>query len=298
MVWLELTLTLRPAERDAAEAALEALGALAITLRDADADSADEEAILEPGVGETPLWKRIHLAALLQPDAPREQVLLGLAGALPGLQPAAVGFREIADQDWTRAWMDRFHPMRFGRRTWVYPWTVEPEDPAGKAIVRLDPGLAFGTGTHPTTALCLAWLDGLDLAGRHLIDYGCGSGVLAIAALKLGAAHATGIDNDPQALIASGENAARNGVADRLELQLPDAPLPAPADVFVANILAGPLLALAPRFAALCRPGAPLALSGILAGQEDELLEHYARWFTDLTATTQDDWIRISGRRR
>jgi ribosomal protein L11 methyltransferase len=164
-------------------------------------------------------------------------------------------------------------------------------------VVRLDPGLAFGTGTHPTTALCLEWLDALDLAGKTVIDYGCGSGILAIAALKLGAARALGVDNDPQALTASRDNAARNGVAGKLDLYRPDAlPPAARADAFVANILAGPLAELAPRFAALCKPNAPFALSGILSGQETELVERYrACGFTDLSATHREDWIRIDG---
>ena len=173
-----------------------------------------------------------------------------------------------------------------------------PENDADAVIVRLDPGLAFGTGTHPTTALCLEWLDGLDLAGTHVIDYGCGSGVLAIAALKLGAARVDGIDNDPQAILASRDNAERNDVADRLALYLPDEFVHAPADVFVANILAGPLAELAPRFAQCAKPGAPFALSGILQGQAPDLLERYAEWFEDLVVATREDWVRISGRRR
>lgn len=298
MAWLELALAVPTARREAVETVLEELGALAITLRDADADSPDERAIFEPRVGETPLWQRIVLEALFPADVSREALLLGLVARVPTLEPAAVTFRDVADQDWERAWMDRFQPMRFGRRLWIHPWNIEPEDPADKVIVRLDPGLAFGTGTHPTTALCLEWLDGAELHGRTVIDYGCGSGVLAIAALKLGAARAIGIDNDPQALAASRDNAARNGVADRLEVCLPDALPELRADVLLANILAGPLHALAPRFAALCRPGANLVLSGILAGQEDALLARYAEWFEDLTISTQDGWVRISGYRR
>jgi ribosomal protein L11 methyltransferase len=165
-------------------------------------------------------------------------------------------------------------------------------------VVRPDPGPAFGSATHPTTALCLEWLDGLALSGKSVIDYGCGSGILAIAALKLGAASAVGVDNDPQALIASRDNAERNGVAERLALFLPeDVDAPA-ADVFIANILAGPLGELAPVFAAAAKPGAPFAISGILAGQQDELLQRYAEWFDELRVDTREDWVRISGRRR
>jgi ribosomal protein L11 methyltransferase len=298
MPWLELSLTIRSDQQPQAEAALEDLGALSVTLMDADADTPDEAAIFEPGVGETPLWQTLTLLALFDADTDRPGLLHVLHDALPELAPDRIAFREVADQDWERAWMDLFRPMRFGRRLWIYPWNIDPPPgDDGTALVRLDPGLAFGTGTHPTTALCLEWLDSLALADKTVIDYGCGSGVLAIAALKLGAAAAIGVDNDPQALTASHDNATRNGVAERLSLYLPnDLPGDSRGDAFVANILSGPLHELAPRFAALCEPGAPFALSGILAGQEAELLERYAACgFTDLRATTREDWVRIDG---
>ncbi|MGN6519249.1 MAG: 50S ribosomal protein L11 methyltransferase [Dokdonella sp.] len=300
MPFLELSLTIRATDQERVELALEEAGALAVTLLDADADTPNERAILEPGVGETPLWGEISLQALFEADTDRAGLLYVLAELLPEIEPSQVRFREVADQDWTRAWMDQFKPMRFGRRLWIYPSTVEPpgDDADAAVVVRLDPGLAFGTGTHPTTALCLEWLDGLDLSGRHVIDYGCGSGVLAIAAIKLGAAHVDGIDNDPQAILASRDNAERNGVADRLALYLPDEFVVRACDVFVANILAGPLGELAPHFATCVKPGAPFALSGILVGQADELVARYAEWFDDLVVATREDWVRISGRRR
>lgn len=298
MPFLELSLTLRASDQERVELALEEVGALSVTLLDAEVDTPNERAILEPGVGQTPLWGEIALQALFDPDADRAGLVHVLTDLLPDLAPDRIAFREVADQDWTRVWMDQFHPMRFGRRLWIYPWNVEPPADADAVIVRLDPGLAFGTGTHPTTALCLEWLDGIELAGRSVIDYGCGSGVLAIAALKLGAARVAGVDNDPQALEASRDNAARNGVDDRLELFMPEEFADAPAEVFVANILAGPLGELAPRFAANVRPCGLLALSGILAGQAQELIERYAAWFDDLVVTTREDWVRITGRRR
>lgn len=294
MPFLELSLVTRADQQPRAEQALEDLGAQAVTLLDAE-----DHPILEPAPGETPLWPQVRLQALFAADADRRGLTLALCELLPELAPDQLAFREVADQDWERAWMDRFQPMRFGRRLWIYPWNVEPPVDAGEAVVvRLDPGLAFGTGTHPTTALCLEWLDGLALAGRTVLDYGCGSGVLAIAALKLGAARAIGIDNDPQALTASRDNAERNGVAARLALHAPDAWDGAPADALVANILAGPLAELAPRFAAVVIPGAPIALSGILRGQEDELLARYAEWFEDLEVAAREDWVRIAGRRK
>ncbi|MGB4858330.1 MAG: 50S ribosomal protein L11 methyltransferase [Dokdonella sp.] len=302
MSWLELTLTLHVRDQDRIEAALEGLGALSITLRDADAETPDERAIFEPGVGETPLWSMIVMDALFEATTDRSDVLQVLINRVPELEPAQIAFRDVADQDWTRVWMDQFKPMQFGRRLWIYPWNIEPPDDAGTVIVRLDPGLAFGTGTHPTTALCLAWLDGLELHDKHVVDFGCGSGILALAALKLGAASVIGIDNDPQAITATINNAERNGVANRLEVFLPDQfdrnAMLASADALVANILSGPLGELAPQLAAFVKPGGKLALSGILREQADDLVVRYAEWFDDLLVMTQDDWVRISATRK
>jgi ribosomal protein L11 methyltransferase len=299
MPHLELTLTCREAEQPRYEAALADLGALSITLLDADAETPDERAILEPGVGETPLWHELRLCALFDATADRDALLHALECFDPELELDSIGFREVADQDWTRAWMDQYQPMAFGRRLWVYPWNIEPPADAAEAVVvRLDPGLAFGSGTHPTTALCLEWLDGLALDGREVLDFGCGSGLLAIAALKLGAAAAVGIDNDPQAIEASRDNAERNGVAERLSLYLPEQAPPAQYPVVVANILAGALDALAERLAGACQPGGVIALSGILDGQQAPLLTRYAEWFDALEVEQREHWLRISGRRR
>jgi ribosomal protein L11 methyltransferase len=315
MPFLELSLVVRTEQQPRAEEALEDLGALAVTLRDANAETPDEQAIFEPGVGELPLWPTITLDALFDEHADRRGLAEALGELLPWLEPDQLNFAEVADQDWERAWMDQFKPMPFGKRLWIYPWNIEPPADEQSVVVRLDPGLAFGSGTHPTTALCLEWLDSLALHGKTITDYGCGSGILAIAALKLGAASAVGIDNDPQALIASADNAGRNGVAEALTLFLPQdadgeaadvhgctsaagAGCAGAADVFVANILAGPLGELAPTFAAAARPGAPFAISGILAGQQDELLQRYDEWFDELRVDTREDWVRISGRRR
>lgn len=298
MPWLELSLTVRSEQQPRVEEALDDLGALSITLQDADAETPDEQAIFEPGVGELPLWPTITLNALFDADTDRRGLGEALGDLLPWLEPDHTQFRDVADEDWERAWMDQFKPMAFGRRLWIYPWNIEPPADEDIVVVRLDPGLAFGSGTHPTTALCLAWLDSLDLKGKSIVDFGCGSGILAIAALKLGAASAVGVDNDPQALTASADNAERNEVADRLALFLPEDMEAEPADVFIANILAGPLGELAPTFAAAAKPGAPFAISGILHGQEEELLQRYAEWFDELRVDTQEDWVRISGRRR
>lgn len=297
MPFLELSLTLRADQQPRAEMAVENLGALAITLLDAEAATPDECAILEPGVGETPLWRALQLTALFDAQRDRRVLARALLDALPELAPEQLAFHEVADQDWQRAWMDRFQPMRFGKRLSIYPRTIDPPaDESSRVIVRLDPGLAFGTGTHATTALCLEWLDGLDLAGKAILDYGCGSGVLAIAALKLGAACAVGVDHDAQALTASLDNAQRNGVAERLRLFAQDDLPYAKYDALVANILSRPLHELASRFATLLKPGAPFALSGILAGQQSELLERYAALgFRDLRVARREEWIRIDG---
>jgi ribosomal protein L11 methyltransferase len=294
MAWLELSLIVTAEHQAGIEAALEDVGALSVTLLDAE-----DTPIFEPAPGETPLWPEIAMSALFDAGSDRVGLVHALTELVPDLAPERIAFRIVEDQDWTRAWMDLFHPMQFGRRLWIYPWNVEPPtDDADAVVVRLDPGLAFGTGTHPTTALCLEWLDAQDLAGKTVVDYGCGSGVLAIAALKLGAARVIGVDNDPQALAASQDNAERNGVAGRLALVAPDAFSEAPADFLVANILAGPLEELAPLFARGVKPGGALALSGILRGQETALVKRYAEWFDALRVDAREDWVRIQGRRR
>ena len=298
MPWLELSLTVSADRQAQIESALEDLGALAITLQDSDADTPDERAIFEPGVGETPMWNEIVLQALFDADADRTGLVHALSDFAPDIAPEQIAFREVADQDWTRAWMDAFKPMLFGKRLWIYPWNIEPPPDPDHVIVRLDPGMAFGTGTHPTTALCLAWLDSLDLRNKTVIDFGCGSGVLAIAALKLGAARVIGVDNDDQAIVASRDNAERNGVAEKLDLYTPEHFAAFKADVLVANILAGPLADLAEYFARCLKSGGLIALSGILKGQEDELLLRYTSWFDALTAEECDGWMRISGTRQ
>ena len=294
MPWLELSLIVSSGREAEVESALEEVGALSVTLLDAE-----DHPILEPAPGETPLWPQIAMSALFDAGTDRIGLVHVLTELVPDLAPEQIGFRSVEDRDWTRVWMDQFHPMRFGRRLWIYPWNSQRAiDDDDAVVVRLDPGLAFGTGTHPTTALCLEWLDARDLAGKCVVDYGCGSGVLAIAALKLGAARVVGVDNDPQALTASRDNAERNGVAANLRVCTPEEFAEEPADALIANILAGPLDELAARFAQHVKPGAEIALSGILRGQEDALCERYATWFEEIAIETRDDWVRISARRR
>ena len=304
MPFLELTLQCSEAEQPRYARALEDVGALAVTMLDADADTGNEHAILEPGVGETPLWNSVVLTALFDADTDALSLLAALDAFDGELDWTRAGFRSVDDQDWERAWMDQYVPLRFGARTWIVPWNLEVPDEAGAdaAIVRLDPGLAFGSGTHPTTSLCLQWLDALaaegELDGRTVLDYGCGSGILALASLKLGAAHAVGVDNDPQALLASADNAERNAVGAALEVFLPAEAPQTTYPVVLANILASALDALAEVLAERVMPGGRIALSGILDGQEEELLRRYRPWFEQLAVTREGDWVRIDGVRR
>ncbi len=298
MPWLELSLRCPAADESRLEAALEDLGALSVSLMDA-ADAENEKAILEPGVGEIPLWPEVTLSALFERDVDEQLLLHALEAYDERIDLSTASFRVVEDQDWERAWMDQYRPMKFGARTWIIPWNMPaPPEAEGGAIVRLDPGLAFGSGTHPTTALCLQWLDSLDLRGQTVLDFGCGSGILAVAALKLGAARAVGVDNDPQALLASADNALRNGVGEQLTVSLPENEIAAQYPLVVANILASALDVLADTLAARVAPGGAIALSGILHGQETALLERYAPWFEQLEVTRLDDWMRITGRRR
>jgi len=292
MPWLQLRLAITPEQAEPFEDALLGVGAVSVTFMDAE-----DQPIFEPDLGTTPLWSHTHLLALFEADVDESNLLahlqLLIGRALPDYQ-----LERIEDQDWERSWMDNFQPMRFGRRLWIVPsWHAAPEPDAVNLL--LDPGLAFGTGTHPTTALCLEWLDGQDLRGQQVVDFGCGSGILAIAALLLGAERAVGTDIDPQALEASRDNAGRNGIdSARFPLYLPEQLPAVQADVVVANILAGPLVALAPQITALVKPGGQLALSGVLAEQAEEVREAYRGAF-DLDPTSdKDGWVRISGMRR
>lgn len=286
---LQLTFDVGSADPAPIEEALTLLGATSITLEDAA-----DNPVLEPAPGETPLWPTIRIRTLFQAHADRRAIEAGLADLLP--TATLLNFELLGDRLWEREWLRDFHPMRFGRRLWVCPDGQAAGD-AQAVRVALDPGLAFGTGTHPTTALCLEWLDGSELAGCRVIDYGCGSGILAIAALKLGAAEALAFDIDPQARLATRDNAVRNGVADRLTVAATAPHKAASCDALVANILAGPLTELAGRFGTLLRPGGRIALSGVLAGQAETVAAAYGPWFMIGAATVRDGWALLSGSR-
>lgn len=292
MPWIQMRLAITPEQADPLEDLLLAVGAVSVTFMDAA-----DEPIFEPDLGTTPLWTQTHLLALFEGDTDSEAVLQQLEELWPGAL-SQVQVETVEDQDWERSWMDNFQPMRFGERLWIVPSWHQAPDP-GAVNLLLDPGLAFGTGTHPTTALCLEWLDQAAVEGKAVIDFGCGSGILAIAAILLGATHAVGTDIDPQAIEASRDNARRNGIADdRFDLYLPEAMPSAPADLLLANILAGPLVSLAPQLSRLVRPGGSLVLSGILAEQTEEILAAYREDFLLDPVANRDGWIRVSGIRR
>jgi len=301
--WLQISAVLRPEQLAPVEERLLAAGALAVTLQDA-ADAP----VLEPAPGEMPLWPQLSVTGLFAADRDPLALLAELHAAAPGVEWHSAA---LADRAWAREWLRDFKPLRFGERLAVVPHGQEA--PANAVVVRLDPGLAFGTGTHPTTALCLQWLDGLarpapqgavnaPLEGACVLDYGCGSGILAIAALRLGASTAVAVDLDPQALLATRDNAAANGVGDRLTT-CPPAELAAvlgeqKADILVANILAGPLQALMPEFADRLAAGGAIALSGILEDQAAALAAAAEPWFRLEAPVSSNGWTRLAGHRK
>jgi ribosomal protein L11 methyltransferase len=295
MPYLELSFELAELDPERAEGACFDQGALSVTYSDALDDALPANAVLEPGLGEVRLWPRTRLQALFAADSADPVLITTLARAV-GLRPGQLRARTVADRVWEREWLRDFHAMRFGRRLWVCPRHESVSD-ADATVVRLDPGLAFGTGTHASTALCLEWLDAAELSGRQVIDYGSGSGVLAIAALKLGARRAFAFDIDPQALLATGENAADNGVADRLQLCERAGQLPRDCDVLLANILSEILLSLAPELAPLVARGGHALLAGILASQEQEVAARYAAWFDMKRHAQRDGWVALQGQR-
>ncbi len=269
-------------------------GALAVTLED-DAD----QPLLEPGPGETPIWDAVKVTALFAADVDLAPIVASVPREVL-TQDATDEIKGLADKDWERVWMDDFRPMQLGERLWICPsWTDVPDPDAVNVL--LDPGLAFGTGNHATTAMCLSALDSLITGGEAVADYGCGSGILAIAALKLGAATALGIDNDPQALVASRDNAERNAIQDeQLLLGRPDCSdeqaWSAKADVVVANILAEPLIQLSARLLALMAPGGTVLMTGVLIEQAPRLIDHYASANVTLTLHEQrDGWALLRG---
>ena len=295
MPWIQLQIPADPDNADQLEDLLMEMGAEAVSMEDAA-----DQPLYEPDPGTTPLWHHTSVTGLFDSERDIDQLCSAITDAwhqqtqqsLPGIEVTLV-----EDKDWERAWMDDFKPLQFGERLWIVPSWHDAPDPEA-ANLMLDPGLAFGTGTHPTTALCLQWLDGQQVQGKQVIDYGCGSGILGLAALLLGAEHVIGVDTDPQALEASRDNAQRNGVDPaRLDLYLPDNEPDTRADIMLANILAQPLIGLAQHLAVRVKPGGDLVLSGILSNQARDVMAAYEPWFVMDEPEQKEEWIRLTGRR-
>lgn len=294
MSWIQLKFDYQSSDAENLSDFLMELGALAVTFLDAE-----DKPILEPKPGETPLWAHLIVLALF--DANSETALLDkVLNNSDFAQHLGESYQWeiIRDQDWERAWMDNFKPMQFGENIWIVPSWCEPPNPTAVNI-KLDPGLAFGTGTHPTTALCLRWLDGQNLKGQTVIDYGCGSGILAVAALLLDAKNVYAIDIDPQAISATQENLKRNQIAkEKLILGLPETVKLPEADLLLANILAEPLRQLAKSIANSVKSGGNLVLSGLLIEQADAIADIYQQWFDMEPVAVEGDWARLHGIKR
>ncbi len=292
MPWLQLVMNLPKNSADLFEDRLLALGACSVTYRDAA-----DQPLFEPGPGEMALWEELQLVGLFTDDFTEASLRTALNELLAGEPLPALQFEILEDQIWERSWIEHFQPMPFGERLWIYPsWA---EAPTSGSILRLDPGLAFGTGSHPTTALCLEWLDGQTMTGKTVIDYGCGSGILAIAALILDAHSVLAVDNDPQALQATVSNAEQNACSDRLRVHAvptSGSALGEQADIVMANILAGPLCELAPVIAPLVKPDGLLVLSGILADQAEQVMAAYRPGILFEPPVLRDGWVRLTGR--
>lgn len=292
MPWLELKIDTSAQLAPALGDALSERGALSVTFSDTHDDP-----VFEPDLGTTPLWRHTRVIGLFDADSDVAAILTQLQQRFGAAAIGATSVQPLADQAWERTWMDHFAPTRFGSNLWICPsWCAPPEPDA--VNIFMDPGLAFGTGTHPTTALCLEWLDAHHPVQQIVVDYGCGSGILAIAAAKLGAQRVIGVDHDPQALLATRENAQRNGVDGRIETYLPEQMPQTTADLVLANILANPLRELAALFARTAKPGGQIVLSGILTEQTDEVSAAYADKFMMRAPVTKQEWARLDGTRR
>ncbi len=296
MSWLTLSVRAEASHAEALSESLLAHGALSVDMLDADADTPDEQAIFgEPGEPTSSVWQHNLINALFEADADVESILRTCYDELGITAPAEHRIETLEENDWVRLTQSQFDPIRISDRLWIVPTWHEASDPSAINIA-LDPGLAFGTGSHPTTRLCLRWLDGHIRGGESVLDYGCGSGILAIAAMKLGAGSTIGVDIDPQAVIASRDNAQANHVEEAFFV--PDGVKLAQYDVVVANILTNPLRALAPLLSNATRSGGRIVLSGILADQADEVMRIYSQWFDFAPAVLEDGWCCLSGEKR
>ena len=296
MPWLQINVVTSPDTAEFYEDLLLEAGCAAVTFEDAK-----DQPIFEPELGTTPLWGTTVITGLFAAEHDLESTLAFLNEqklSFEGGDKIEFKAEILEDKDWEREWMTHYHPMQFGSNFWVCPSWIEVPD-ANAVNLMLDPGLAFGTGTHPTTALCLEWLAGESLQNRSVIDYGCGSGILGIAAILLGASAVSGVDIDPQALTATQDNLVRNGLdKERLPVFFPESFDSEPVDLVIANILAGPLRELAPTLAELVKSGGQIILSGLLIEQADELINTYSEWFDMEPPSTKEEWVRLTGRKR
>jgi len=293
MAWWQLSVQCSKDELEQTEDSLLAIGAVCITLSDAE-----DTPIYEPLPGDSPVWKHSVVTGMFEQDQQLERLYDELIKLLPDHLVATARKSILEDEDWERVHLQHLSPIRYTDNLWVVPSWLMPPDPSAVNI-RLDPGLAFGTGSHPTTGLCLAWLGERNFQNQSIIDYGCGSGILAIAACKLGAKRVFAVDIDPQALDASTENALRNDIEpDRLLICLPQQLEFSEADLLVANILSGPLIELAPRFASLVKPGGKILLSGILEDQVNDVKLAYQPGFEMHPENDREGWIAVSGTRK
>jgi len=288
MPWSEVSVSVVRERAPLTELILQQQGALAVTFEDDG-----NHPVLEPGPGATPLWPSVHVRGLFEADAARDCVTRTLQFVLDVSRPELIRWREVHDQVWERAWTDRFKPMKFGDHLWIVPSGMEIPFDENNIEIYLDPGLAFGTGTHPTTALCLEWLDRQDVTGKRVVDYGCGSGILAIAAAMKAAERVICVDNDPQALESTLENAARNGVTDLIRCLAPEAYSENSVDFVLANILAGPLVELAPVLLASAKPGGRIILSGILEEQAGMVAGAYQTDKHKIRQRELDGWVSL-----
>ncbi len=295
MSWLQIAINTTKNYAETAEDCLFAAGAHTVTLTDAA-----DQPILEPGPDETPIWNTVILTGLFDFKDNQQALLDAIKLCLNDIE-FSCKTEILQDQNWTRAWMEHFHAMQFGTRLWVCPLHIEPPEPDAINL-RLDPGLAFGTGTHPTTSLCLRWLDQNIQAHNTLLDYGCGSGILAIAACMLGTQQTDGVDIDPQALTATFDNAQTNQVAEKIKTFMPDNYHQQHADkqydIVVANILSGPLAELAAMLASHTKTGGDIVLSGILREQAEPLIETYSEYFEMDAPEFEEDWVLLHGVKR
>jgi ribosomal protein L11 methyltransferase len=292
MPWIQLKINSQAEYAEQIGEMLSANGAQAVTFVDAK-----DTPMYEPKPGEVMLWPDTQVVGLYDAQFDMSHVVNQLSQSKLLGKDFSHKLDQLEDKDWEREWMVNFHPMQFGERLWICPSWRDVPDP-NAVNVMLDPGLAFGTGTHPTTSLCLKWLDSLELSQATVVDFGCGSGILGIAALKLGAKRVVGIDIDPQALLASQDNANRNNVGEKIELYLPQYQPELQAEVVLANILAGPLRELKSVISAYCKPGGQLVLSGILDNQAEEINGLYSGVFDMQPIAIEGEWARVSGVKR